>query len=59
MISSIIQALALIKIQLNMSQQEKKQQRSHYLLNTETKLKKKKKFQNNWNFFMASIKPRP
>ena len=40
MISSIIQARFLIKIQPNMSEQEKKQQRLYDLLNTETKPKK-------------------
>ena len=40
MISSIIQALFLkIKIQSNMSKQEKKQQRIYVLLNAETKPK--------------------
>ena len=39
MISSIIQALFKIKIQLNMCEQEKKQQRIYNLLNAETKLK--------------------
>ena len=38
-----------------MSEQEKKQQRMYDLLNAETK---PKKFQNNWSFFMAFIKPR-
>ena len=38
MISSYIQAL-FIKIQPNMSEQEKKQQRIYDLLNTKTKLK--------------------
>ena len=39
MINSIIQALFKIKIQLNMSEQEKKQQRIYDLLNAETKQK--------------------
>ena len=41
MIISIIQALFKIKIQLNMSEQEKKQQRIYDLLNAETEPKKK------------------
>ena len=41
MLSSIIQAL-FIKIQPNMSEQEKKRQRIYDLLNAETKFKKKK-----------------
>ena len=40
MISSIIQALFLIKIQPNMSKQEKKQQRIYDLHNTKTKPEK-------------------
>ena len=43
--------LFFIKIQPNMSEQEKKQQRIYDLLNAETK---PKNFQNNWSFFMAS-----
>ena len=39
MISSIIQALFKIKIQTNMSEQEKKRQRLCYLLYAETKPK--------------------
>ena len=39
MISSIIQALFLIKIQPNMSDQEKKRQRIYDLLNIENKPK--------------------
>ena len=39
MISSIIQALFLIKDQTNMSEQEKKRQRNSNLLNVETKQK--------------------
>ena len=41
MTSSIIQALLKIKIQPNMSEQEKKLLRIYYLFNTETKPKKK------------------
>ena len=44
-----------IKIQPIMSEQEKKQQRIYDLLNAETM---PKNFQNNWSFFMASIKSR-
>ena len=40
MINSIIQALFFIKIQLNMSEQEKKRQRIYDLVNAETKQKK-------------------
>ena len=39
MISSIIQALFFIKIQPNMNEQEKKQQRIYDLFNTKTKPK--------------------
>ena len=42
-----------------MSEQEKKQQKIYDLLNAETKQKKKKKFRNNWSFFIVYIKPRP
>ena len=45
-----------IKIQPNMSEQEKKQQRIYDLLNTETK--PKKTFQSNRSLFMTSIKSR-
>ena len=41
MISSIIQAPFYIKIQPNMSEQEKKRQRIYYLLNAETKPNKR------------------
>ena len=53
MITSIIQMLFKIKIQPNMSEQEKKRQKNYDLFNSETKLKflcqpytkqKKKKF---------------
>ena len=45
-----------IKIQPNISEQEKKWQRIYNLLNSENK---PKNFQNKQTFFMASIKPRP
>ena len=45
-----------IKIQPNMSEQEKRQQRIYDLLNTKTMTKN---FQNNWNFIMASINLNP
>ena len=56
MISSIIHKHIFVKIQPNMSEQEKKQGSIYDLLNNKTKTKKL--FQNNWSFFMASIKPR-
>ena len=52
--SSIIQAF-FIKIQPNMSLQEKKQQRIYDLFISKIK---RKYFQNTWCFFMASIKLR-
>ena len=54
MISSIIEYF-FIKIQHNRSRKEMKQHSTYDLPNAKTKLKKK--FRNNWNFFMASIKP--
>ena len=57
MISPISQALLLkIKIQPNMSEQQRKREIIYDLPNAETK---QKNFRNNWRFFMASIKPRP
>ena len=44
-----------IKIQPNISEQEKTRQRIYDLLNAETK---PKKYRNNWSFLMASINPR-
>ena len=44
-----------MKIQPNMSEQDKKQ-KIYDLLNAETQ---PPNFQNQWNFFMASIKLRP
>ena len=55
MISFIIHVF-FIKIQPNMSEQEKKRQRV-YLLNAE--IKPKLKFPNNQSFFVVLIKPRP
>ena len=56
MISSIIQGF-FMKVQPNMSEQEKKRQRIYNLPNAEAK--PIKEFRNNWSFFVASIKPRP
>ena len=53
MISSIIQAL-FIKMQPNMSEEEKKQQRIYDLLNTETK---SKSFRNNCIFLWPDLNP--
>ena len=47
----------LIKIQPNMSEQEKKRQRSYDLLDTENKSKKISELIRV--FFIASIKPKP
>ena len=56
MISSIIQALFKIKIQ-PIWQSQKEAINNLWFLSAETK--PKKKFPNNWSFFLASIKPRP
>ena len=55
MVSFITQALILIKILPNMSEQEKKQQWIYDLLNAETK--QKKRFRNNWSFLWPPSSP--
>ena len=59
MTSSIIQELLEIKIQLNMSKQEKKRQRVNVLLKAETKLKKNSKITepSSWPLSSTDLNP--